>query len=158
LEKFKKLFIQEEQREEKTIALLKQYQEAKISVGKIAENLNIDREEVLELMREHNIDLVDYNWANEEKNIEKYLTNLKDTSKCAKSGNAEPFENYKKFASVEFNLLKAYESGVLTTGQVSKILNRSKSDIIELLEKYKIPFITADKDYLEQEFGSFNKK
>jgi len=42
-------------------------------VGKIAENLNIDRDDVLKLMEKHNIYLVDYNFAEDEQTIAKYL-------------------------------------------------------------------------------------
>jgi hypothetical protein len=42
-------------------------------VGKIAENLNIEREDVLRLMERHNIYLVDYDFEEDEKTIEKYL-------------------------------------------------------------------------------------
>jgi DNA-directed RNA polymerase specialized sigma subunit len=73
LEKIKKLFAEEKKREKKIISLLKQYESAKISVGKIAQELNIDKEEVLRLMKEHNIYLVDYDFSEDEKTIKKYL-------------------------------------------------------------------------------------
>ncbi len=66
------------------------------------------------------------------------------------------FKVESKIQTQEYNLLKAYDSGVLTIGQISKILDKSKSEIMELLEKYNIPFIKVDKDYLEQEFSAFN--
>jgi predicted HTH domain antitoxin len=72
--KVKTLFTQERQREKKIVSLLKRYENADISVGKIAENLNLDREEVLALMSKYNVALVDYNWADEDKNIENFLT------------------------------------------------------------------------------------
>ena len=40
----------------RVVALLYQYEDANISIGKIAENLHIDREEVLALLSKHNID------------------------------------------------------------------------------------------------------
>jgi len=40
-------------------------------------------------------------------------------------------------------------------GQVANILNLSKSDTMELLKKYNIPFIRVDSEYMEQEFGAF---
>jgi len=73
LEKIKKLFTEEKKREKRIINLLRQYENAEISVGKIAENLNIDRDDVLKLMKKHNIYLVDYDFAEDEKTIEKYL-------------------------------------------------------------------------------------
>lgn len=73
LETFKTLLSEKHRREKKTVRLLKRYSEAKISVGKIAENLNIDRDEVLELMRKHNIYLVDYDFSEEEKTLSKYI-------------------------------------------------------------------------------------
>ena len=56
----------------------------------------------------------------------------------------------------EYNLLKAYQEGDLSIGQVAKILNATKFEVIELLEKYNIPFITVDEEYLAQEFDAFN--
>jgi len=73
LEKIKKLFTEDKKREKRVVELLKQYENSEISVGKIAENLNIDREDVLELMKKHNIYLVDYDFAEDEQSIEKYL-------------------------------------------------------------------------------------
>jgi len=73
LEKIKKLFTEDKKREKKIVQLLKQYENSEISVGKIAENLNIDREDVLELMKKHNIYLVDYDFSEDEKSIQKYL-------------------------------------------------------------------------------------
>ena len=73
LEKIKKLFTEDKKREKRVVELLKQYEDAEISVGKIAEKLNIDREDVLRLMEKHNIYLVDYDFAEDEKTIEKYL-------------------------------------------------------------------------------------
>jgi len=55
----------------------------------------------------------------------------------------------------EYNLLKAYDRGELSLGQVANILNLSKSDTMELLKKYNIPFIRVDSEYMEQEFGVF---
>ena len=40
-------------------------------------------------------------------------------------------------------------------GQVANILNISKSETMELLKKYNIPFVRVDREYLEQEFGAF---
>ena len=74
LETFKTLLSEQHRREKKIVTLLKKYSEAKISVGKIAENLNMDREEVWDLMKKYNIDLVDYSWENEEKNINNFLS------------------------------------------------------------------------------------
>ena len=54
----------------------------------------------------------------------------------------------------EYNLLKAYQEGDLSIGQVAKILNATKFEVIELLEKYNIPFITVDEEYLAQEFDA----
>jgi DNA-directed RNA polymerase specialized sigma subunit len=73
LEKIKKLFTEDKKREERVIELLKRYENSEISVGKIAENLNIEREDVLRLMERHNIYLVDYDFEEDEKTIEKYL-------------------------------------------------------------------------------------
>jgi len=73
LEKIKKLFTEDKKREKRVVELLKQYEDSEISVGKIAEKLNIDREDVLRLMEKHNIYLVDYDFAEDEKTIEKYL-------------------------------------------------------------------------------------
>ncbi len=56
----------------------------------------------------------------------------------------------------EYNLLNAYQEGDLSIGQVAKILNSTKFEVMELLEKYDIPFITVDEEYLDQEFNAFN--
>ncbi len=47
------------------VSLLHQYQEAKISIGQIAQKLHIDREQVLALLAQHKIDFVDYDMAEE---------------------------------------------------------------------------------------------
>lgn len=73
LETFKTLLSEKHIREKKIISLLKRYSEAKISVGKIAENLDIDRDEVLNLMKKHDIYLVDYNFSEDEEVLSKYL-------------------------------------------------------------------------------------
>jgi len=67
LETFKTLLSEQHRREKKIVSLLKKYSEAKISVGKIAENLTIDRDGVLELMQKHDIYLVDYDFEEDEK-------------------------------------------------------------------------------------------
>jgi len=73
LEKIKKLFTEDKKREKRVVELLKQYENSEISVGRIAENLNIERDDVLQLMKKHNIYLVDYDFAEDEQTIEKYL-------------------------------------------------------------------------------------
>jgi len=55
----------------------------------------------------------------------------------------------------EYNLIKAYDRGELSIGQVAIILNLTKVEVMELLEKYDIPFIRVDSEYLEQEFSAF---
>lgn len=72
-EKVKQLLAEDRKREKKILNLLKQYENAEISVGKIAEKLNISREEVWGLMEKHNIDLVDYDFSEDDKTIQKYL-------------------------------------------------------------------------------------
>ena len=52
------------------------YKNSEISIGKIAENLNISREEVLELLSKHNIDFVDYSWEKEQKNVNAFLSEI----------------------------------------------------------------------------------
>jgi len=56
----------------------------------------------------------------------------------------------------EYNLLKAYQDGELSIGQVAKILNMTKFEVMELLGKYDIPFVTVDEEYLAQEFDAFD--
>lgn len=73
LEKIKKLFTEDKKREKRVIELLKQYENSEISVGKIAENLTIDKDDVLQLMKNHNIYLIDYDFEEDEQTIEKYL-------------------------------------------------------------------------------------
>ncbi len=66
------------------------------------------------------------------------------------------FKTKSKIETQEYNLLKAYDNGELSIGQVTKYLDISKSETMELLEKYDIPFIRADKEYLDSEFNAFN--
>ena len=67
----------------------------------------------------------------------------------------EFFKTKSKLEIQEYNLLKAYNNGELSIGQVAKYLNLSKIEVIELLEKYDIPFIRVDEKYLEEEFNAF---
>jgi len=67
----------------------------------------------------------------------------------------ELFQTKSKLETQEYNLLKAYDRGELSLGQVANILNISKSETMELLKKYDIPFVRVDREYLEQEFGAF---
>jgi len=76
LETVKQLLTEKKQREKKIVSLLQQYKDAKISIGKIAENLAIDREEVLSLLSKHNIDFVDYSWDEEQKNVDSFLAEI----------------------------------------------------------------------------------
>ena len=73
-EKVRRLLTEDKKKEKRVVALLKQYENAEISVGKIAEKLDLNREDVLDLFEKHDIDLVDYNWADEEKNIDIFLS------------------------------------------------------------------------------------
>ena len=66
------------------------------------------------------------------------------------------FQKDDEFKIREYNLLKAYQEGELSIGQVAKYLNISKIKTMELLKKYEIPFIEVDEEYLEQEFSAFN--
>lgn len=68
----------------------------------------------------------------------------------------ELFQIKSKLETQEYNLLKAYDRGELSIGQVATILNLPKIEVIELLEKYDIPFIRVDSEYLEQEFSAFD--
>ena len=58
----------------------------------------------------------------------------------------------------EYRLLKAYEEGTLSIGQIGKILYLDKLEVMNLLEEYDIGFITVDEEYLEQEFNTFKKE
>lgn len=66
------------------------------------------------------------------------------------------FQTENKVEQQEYNLLKAYQEGDLSIGQVAKILSVDKFEVMELLEKYNIPFITVDEAYLAQEFNAFD--
>ena len=76
LETIKSLLIEKNQRDKRIVTLLNQYKNTEISIGKIAENLNISREEVLELLSKHNIDFVDYSWEKEQKNVNAFLAEV----------------------------------------------------------------------------------
>ena len=67
----------------------------------------------------------------------------------------EMFQIKSKLERQEYNLLKAYDRGELSIGQIGTILNLSKYEVIELLEKYDIPFIRVDEKYIEHEFNAF---
>jgi len=67
----------------------------------------------------------------------------------------ELFQTKSKLETQEYNLLKAYDRAELSLGQVATILNLSKTETMELLKKYDIPFIRVDSEYIEQEFGAF---
>jgi len=77
IEEIKTLLIDRYQREKQIISLLHQYQEAKISIGQIAQNLHIDRESILALLAKHNIDFVDYDMVEERSNIDDFISELK---------------------------------------------------------------------------------
>lgn len=73
--KVKTLFMEE--KEQQIVSLLKRYENADISVGKIAEELHIDRDEVLALMSKYNVYLLDddYDLSADEETMKKYLAN-----------------------------------------------------------------------------------
>lgn len=66
------------------------------------------------------------------------------------------FQKDDEFKTREYNLLKAYQEGELSIGQIAKYLNISKSETMELLKRYEIPFIELDEEYLKHEFDAFN--
>jgi len=49
-------------------------------------------------------------------------------------------------------LLIQYNNEELTIGQVAENLCISKSEVLDLLKKHKIPYVRVDEEYLEQEF------
>ena len=67
----------------------------------------------------------------------------------------EMFQIKNRLERQEYNLLKAYDRGELSIGQIATILNLSKYEVMELLEKYDIPFIRVDEEYIEHEFNAF---
>ena len=67
----------------------------------------------------------------------------------------EMFQIKNRLERQEYNLLKAYDRGELSIGQIGTILNLSKYEVMELLEKYDIPFIRIDEEYIEHEFNAF---
>jgi len=77
IEEIKMLLVEKHQRERQIISLLHQYQDAKISIGQIAQNLHIDREKVFTLLAQHNIDFVDYDMVEEKSNIDDFIAELK---------------------------------------------------------------------------------
>ena len=66
------------------------------------------------------------------------------------------FQTKSKLERQEYNLLKSYDRGELSIGQIGTILALSKYEVMELLEKYDIPFIRVDEEYIEHEFNAFN--
>ena len=77
IETIKTLLVEKYQKEKRVVSLLQQYKNSQISIGKIAENLNIEREKVLSPLAQHKIDFVDYNLADEKKNVDDFLLELK---------------------------------------------------------------------------------
>ena len=77
VEEIKALLVEKYQKEKRVVDLLHQYKDANISIGKIAENLHIDREVVLALLRKHNIDFVDYSLVDEKRNVDDFLEEFK---------------------------------------------------------------------------------
>ncbi len=73
--KFKTLLMQERQKEQKIISLLQRYKDTELSLGSIAEKLNIDKEELLSLMKKYNFYIADedYDLLQDKKTINKYL-------------------------------------------------------------------------------------
>ncbi len=65
------------------------------------------------------------------------------------------FASQTKAEQYEYGLLKAYEKGDLSIGQVADILSLSKKQTLDLLEKYKLGFVNVDSEYLDQEFKAF---
>ena len=56
-----------------TVKLLKQYMEASISTGEIAQRLNMTRDEVLSLMQQNEVALADYDFSEDETTLLKYV-------------------------------------------------------------------------------------
>ncbi len=92
---------------------------------------------------------------------DRYISNLFETKfhkNKAELENAikQLFKNQSKVEKYEYGLLKAYEKGNLSIGQVSEILDLSKNETMDLLKKYNLSFINVNEEYLEQEFNAFN--
>ena len=75
IETFKSLLSEKKERERRTAELLKYYAEARISTGEIARRLNLTRDEVLSLLQQNKIALVDYDFAEDEATLSKYVKN-----------------------------------------------------------------------------------
>ncbi len=75
INKFKMLLISEREREKRLISLLEKYKKSELSLGNIAEKLNIDKEKLLRLMAKYDLCLIDdeYELAQDKKTIQKYL-------------------------------------------------------------------------------------
>jgi exonuclease VII small subunit len=54
-------------------------------------------------------------------------------------------QNIHQLEKIEYNLLKAYESGDLSIGQIAKILNTNEEEVLSLMAKNNI--YLADEDY-----------
>ena len=67
----------------------------------------------------------------------------------------EMFQTKNKLETQEYNLLKSYDRGELSISQIRTILDLSKYEVMELLEKYDIPFIRVYREYIEHEFNAF---
>ena len=72
----KMLLVEKHQREAHLVSLLQQYKDSQISIGKIAQNLHIDREKVLALLTQHGIDFVDYDMGEEKQYINDFMREI----------------------------------------------------------------------------------
>lgn len=80
-------------------------------------------------------------------------------AKYAKEHNLELYESLHEIVNEhkEMKLLLKYDKGELSIGQVAEELAISKYEVMGLLEKYGIPFVRVDEEYLKQEFEAFGE-
>lgn len=57
----------------------------------------------------------------------------------------------------EMKLLIQYDNEELTIGQVAEQLCISKSEVLDLLTKHKIPYVRVDEEYLEEELKNADR-
>lgn len=57
----------------------------------------------------------------------------------------------------EMKLLIQYDNEELTIGQVAEKLGISKSEVLDLLKKHKIPYVRVDEEYLEEELKNTDR-
>ena len=105
------------------------------------------------LDKKYDIDKDDLNVVITDNDIKKYF---KDYSDFLDINYTDTLHNIIK-EHQEIKLLIQYDNAELSTGQIAEKLEISKSEVLDLLVKHKIPYVRVYEEYLEQEFKTIEK-